>query len=319
MAPWISHLSDAVRRRVQTLDAAHLDLLFQQALAAMDRGDAQALQQLLARHPELSRERLSRPGAWLREQIGSALDGFFRAPYLLWFVAEDPPRRGQLPANIAELARSIIDAARRNSGRVQEQIDHALRLVSWSWVARDANVQIPLIDVLIDAGADPHGNPDNALVNGNHAAAEHLVRRGAQLTLSTALCLERWEEGARLASEAAPPARQLALVLAALNGRAEAVARLLAYGVDVNEPSSELYSHGAPLHHAVCSGSLETVQVLVDAGASIERADTVYHGTPIDWAEYYREQHAGSARAQQYAAIAAYLRSRPRATPPADS
>jgi peptide-methionine (S)-S-oxide reductase len=313
MAPWISHLSDAVRRRVQTLDAAQLDLLFQQALTALDKGDATALQQLLARHPQLTRERLNQPGAWLREQVGSALDGFFRAPYLLWFVAEDPPRRGRLPDNIAELARLIIAAARRNSGRVQEQLDHALRLVSWSWIARDANVQIPLIDVLVDAGADPHGNPDNALVNGNWAAAEHLVARGAQLTLSSAMCLERWDDAARLVAESTPATRQLALVLAALNGRTQAVARLLSYGVDVNEPSSELYSHGAPLHHAVGSGSLATVQVLVEAGASIDREDTIYHGTPIDWAEYYGEQHAGSVRAQQYAAIAAYLRAQPRA------
>ena len=308
MSPWISDLSDAVRRRVQTLDSAQLDLLFQQAVAAIDRGDAVALKQLLGRHPKLARERLPAPGAWLRDQVGAALDDFFRAPYLLWFVAEDPPRRGRLPANIADLARLIIDAMRQNGDDVREPIDYALRLVSWSWIARESNVQIQLIDVLLDAGADPRGNPENALVNGNVTAAEHLVERGAELTLPTALCLGRWDDVARLAPASNQTVRQFALVLASLNGRAEAVAQLLSLGVAVNEPSSELYAHGTPLHHAVSSGSLATVKVLVAAGASVDREDALYHATPVGWAEYYEEQHAGSARAQGFSAIAAYLR-----------
>lgn len=309
MSGWLERVSDAVRRQVQALDAAPIDELFQQAVDALDRGDESALRQLLAQHPRLARERLHAPGTWLREQVGNALDGFFRAPYLLWFVAEDPPRRGRLPSNIAELAQLIVAAARRG-GAVQEQVDYALRLVSWSWIARDSGVQIPLIDVLLAAGATPHGNPDNALVNGNIAAAEHLVQRGAEVTLGTAACLERWDDVARLAPHSAPPVLQFALVLAALNGRAEAVARLLGHGADPHEPSRELYAHGTPLHHAVCSGSLETVDVLLAAGASLDAQDSIHHGTPIGWAEYYAEQHAGSERGTRYAEIAAHLKER---------
>ena len=32
-------------------------------------------------------------------------DGFFKDPYLLWFVTEDAVRTGQLPANVAAVAR----------------------------------------------------------------------------------------------------------------------------------------------------------------------------------------------------------------------
>jgi len=34
----------------------------------------------------------------------------------------------------------------------------------------------------------------------------------------------------------------------------------------------DVYAHGTPLHHAVSSGSLEAVQVLVEAGREGERA-----------------------------------------------
>src|SRR5207245_371241 len=85
-------------------------------------------------------------------------------------------------------------ARREGASSLQEQLDYALTLVSWSWIARESGVQIELIDVLVDAGAATDGNPGNALVNGNFDAASHLVERGATLTLRTALCLGRGVE-----------------------------------------------------------------------------------------------------------------------------
>jgi peptide-methionine (S)-S-oxide reductase len=288
-----------------------LDRLFRDAVAAIDAGDVPALNGLLAEHPELLHDRLEAPGAWLRELVGDALDGFFRRPYLLWFVAEDPVRTGRLPGNIAEVARAIIQAARREGVEsLQEQLDYALSLVSWSWVARECGVQIELIDVLVDAGASADGNPDNALVNGNVAAAEHLVARGARLTLATALCLERWDDVARLGPETSARDRQFAFVLAALRGNAEALRRMIELGVDVNEPSADLYCHGTPLHHAVCSGALEAVRVLVEGGADLHRPDTAWHATPLGWAEHYAEEPGTGERRRDYPEIAAYLRAR---------
>jgi hypothetical protein len=285
------------------------DSLFRHAVAAIDGGDLAAVERLIAEHPRLVHERLEAPGAWLRDQVGRALDGFFARPYLLWFVAEDPVRNGKLPPNIAAVANVIIQAARREgAGNLQEQLDYALTLVSWSWIARECGVQLELIDVLVDDGARPDGNPDNALVNHNVDAARRLVERGAPLTLATALCLERWDDVDRLGPAANPGQRQFALVLAALNGGAEALRRMVSLGVDINRPSPELYSHGTPLHHAVCSGSLESVQVLVESGADLQAKDTAWEGTPLGWAEYYIEQNRGEARGESYAAIADYLR-----------
>jgi len=269
-------------------DTGTFESLFRQAVDAIDAGDADRLEKILDAHPQLAGERLRSPGSWLRDQIGCALDSFFKDPYLLWFVSEDAVRNNSLPKNIALIAGIIIQKAKsEKASSLQEQLDYALKLVSWSWVARECNVQLVLMNLLINEGALIDGISDEALVNGNFAAAEYLLDRGAKPSLPTSLCLQRWKEADELAKSAAPEQKQLCLVLAALNGKAKAVARVIGYGqIDVNKPSEHLYSHATALHHAVWSGSMETVKVLVEAGARLDIKDTIYDGTPLGWAEY---------------------------------
>jgi peptide-methionine (S)-S-oxide reductase len=299
------------------MDPNKLDQLFYEAVALIDAGDLGRLESFLTTNPIVAQERLAEPGPWLCDKFGGKLPGFFQRPYLLWFVAEDPVRAGRLPKNIEQMAHAIIESVRREkSANLQEQLDYALRLVSWSTVARKCGVQIKLIDVLADAGASLAGHPDNALVNGNIAAAEHLVRRGSSLTLATALCLGRWADVQSLAVSAGGPEQQFALVLAALNGKAEALRQMIRLGVDINAPSQDLYSHGTPLHHAVCSGSIEAVQALVEAGANLHAPDTAWHGTPLGWALHYVEEKKQAEERACYEKIATYLRQRI-AEPPA--
>jgi Ankyrin repeats (3 copies) len=290
-------------------DPEILDSLFREAVSAVDAGDVTTLDRLLAVHPRLVRDRLVSPGAWLRDKVGRALDVFFQQPYLLWFVAEDPVRNGNLPTNIAHVARTIIQVMQRE-GVVsqQEQLDYALRLVAWSGVACECGVQIELMDVLIDAGASPDGISDSALVNRHVTAAEHLIERGAKLTLATALCLGRWDDVRRLAQTASAREKQMSLVLAALNGNAAALATMIGLGVDLNAPSEDLYSHATPLHHAVCSGSLDAVKVLVEAGAELRTRDKAEDATPLGWAEYYQGEKKREEDVKRYAEIAGYLR-----------
>lgn len=292
-------------------DVDSLDARFREAVGAIDAGSIRRLDQIITATPSLVRDRLVSPGPWLRDKVGAALDGFFQRPYLLWFVAEDPVRNGTLPGNIAAVAQLIIDAARRESlSNLQEQLDYALTLVSWSWIARQHDVQLALIDVLLDAGAAFDGNQNNALVNGNFAAAEHLVKRGAPLTLEVALCLGWSNDVDRLLPTTSDDQKQFAFVLSALHGKADALHRLIAAGADVNAPSAGLYSHGTPLHHAVSSGSLEAVKVLVEAGANLDAKDHAWGGTPLGWAEYYLSGGQRTSPEKQYAQIAAYLRTR---------
>lgn len=283
---------------------------FEAAVLAIDSGDVARLERMLAADPSLVRERLESPGEWLRAQVGDALDGFFERPYLLWFVAEDPVRNGTLPPNIAHVARAIIGAAKRaNVENLQEQLDYALALVCWSPVAPRCGVQLQLLDALLDAGASPQGGPDNALVNGNGDAAEHLLTRGAPLTLATAVVLGRHDDAARLAREASADERQRAFVLAALRGSDDGLRLLLAAGVDVSRPSPDLYAHATPLHHAVWSGALPAVRALVEAGADLDVLDTANDSTPLGWAEYGASTASSAEQAASFASIAAYLRS----------
>ncbi|HET7559837.1 MAG TPA: ankyrin repeat domain-containing protein, partial [Limnochordia bacterium] len=72
-------------------------------------------------------------------------------------------------------------------------------------------------------------------------------------------------------------------------------------GIDIDAVSPDLYAHATPLHHAVYSGSLEAVRVLVEAGARLDVRDTAYRSTPLGWAEHSRGKPS-------YDEIADYLR-----------
>jgi peptide-methionine (S)-S-oxide reductase len=285
------------------------DERFYEAVTAIDAGDIERLQRLLDAYPSLATDRLEGTPEWLKRQVGDAATGFFNRPYLLWFVAEDPVRNGRLPPNVADLIRLIVAAARRsNAATLQDQLDSTLRLVCWSGVAADAGLQLGMIDALIDEGAAPAKNQNNALVNGHVAAAAHLLFRGATPTLGAALCLERWDEAERLNAAATPEIRQFSLVLACLNGKSVGVEWILARGASPQDPSADLYAHGTPLHHAVCSGSLETVKALVKAGADPRQRDSAWNGTALGWAEHYVEESADPQRCFRYAEIVTYLR-----------
>ena len=242
--------------------------MFAEAVGAIDRGDLGALRALLAEHPEL-----------LTQRLENGRDDYFARPYLLWFVAENPIRHGTLPANIVEIAQALLDAG-------AEGRDYTLALVVSGQVSRECGVQLELIDVLVEGGADPNCL-DTALAHRENAAAERLLAHGARPTLVAAACLGREFD----AAAATPEERQIALAGAALHGRAQALRDLIAAGIEdinaFNPPG--WHAHSTALHSAVDSGSSEAVDVLLAAGADRTIKDTLFHGTPDDWFQYLNE------------------------------
>ena len=280
-------------------DPSGLDRRFRSAVAAIDAGDAVGLDDLIRRAPALVHARLESPGAWLRDAVGSALEGYFARPYLVWFVAGNPVRRERLPAGILAATRTILDALQHeNVAAMREQLDHALELVATGRVPRESGVQIELIDLLLDRGARP-GSLDAVLGERELAAARHLVERGAPVSLAAALCLELDAEADRLLARASPDGLQAALTAAAINGKASALQRLVERGADPSRTSSRIHPHASALHHAVFSGSLCAVRVLVESGGDVSARDRGYGATPLGWAE-----HGGHEE------IASYLRAR---------
>jgi peptide-methionine (S)-S-oxide reductase len=83
---------------------------------------------------------------------------------------------------------------------------------------------------------------------------------------------------------------------------------LIDLGVDLNAYSSGFYTHATPLHHAVCSGSLEGVRVLVEAGAELGTRDKGFQSTPLGWAEHYLGDAKDEETVKRYGKIATYLR-----------
>jgi hypothetical protein len=281
------------------------DPLFREAVEAIDAGDMTALENLLQQHPKLIATRLHYPEGY-----------YFKDPYLLWFVADNPIRMEKLPPNIVDITSLLIETVKRQApDSLQLQLDYTLALVATGRIPREYGVQIAMMDRLIDAGAKP-GDGLGALAHGNLEAAAHLLQRGGNLILAVAVGLDRVDDATWLVPIAGKAELLTALTVAAFYGNEKMIAFLLGNGADPNcYPAKEtgFHTHATPLHQAVYSGSLASVKLLVDAGAKLDMKDKVYQGTPLGWAEYMpTEDGYDDAAKQNFAIIAAYLREKSR-------
>jgi len=269
------------------------------AIAAIDSGNTTELKDLICQYPRLASDRLH-----------NHEEGYFKDPFLLWFVADNPIRTGKLPGNIMEITRELIDAVNSNAPYTyQYQIDCTLGLVASGRIPRECGVQLEMIDLLLDAGASP-GSAMTALTNGNLEAAQHLVNRGAKLTLAVAVCLEHNGDIADLAAMASANEKTTALAAAAFYGKAEMIERLLEMKIDPNgfpDADSGFHSHATALHQAVSSGSLACVKLLVETGAKPDVRDKLFDGTPLDWANYLLRDAADEKLKKNFSLIEDYL------------
>ena len=256
------------------------DATFRRAVELLDAGDVAGLRAHLNQHPNLVRQHVAFEGG-----------NYFRYPTLLEFVAENPVRHGTLPDNIVRLAKVILDA-----GVEQSALNETLMLVSTGSVPRECRMQLPLIDLLCDHGADPNSAIHAAALHGELEAVNALIGRGARIDLPVAAALGRIEDARRLLPYTNSENRHLALALAAQFGHVEIVRLLLDAGENPNRYNPVGgHSHTTPLHQAAGAGHDELVRLLVERGARLDLKDILWRATPADWA-----RHAGRTEIEVY-------------------
>jgi hypothetical protein len=258
------------------------DAAFRRAVDLLDAGNVEGLRAHLKQHPNLVHQRVLFEGG-----------NYFRNPTLLEFVAENPIRHGTLPSNIVEVARVLLDAGAKQG---QAEMNETLGLVCSGRVPREFRVQLPLIDLLCDYGADPNSAMAAALPHAEFEAANALIRRGARIDLLVAAALGRIDDARRLLSDAVDEERHRALALASQFGHAEVVRLLLDAGEDPNRYNPVgFHGHSTPLHQAAGAGHGEVVRLLVERGARLDAMDTLWQGTPAGWA-----RHGGRTQLEEY-------------------
>lgn len=259
------------------------DATFRRGVELLDAGDAAGLRAHLRRHPNLGHQRVVFEGG-----------NYFCNPTLLEFVAENPVRRGTLPPNIVQVTQVILEA-----GVERSALNETLALVCSGRVSRECRVQLPLIDLLCAHGADTDSAIQAAAVHGEFEAVNALIQRGARLSLPVAAALGRTDDARRLIPSADSQSRHCGLAVASQFGHAEIVRALLDAGEDPSRYNPVgFHSHSTPLHQAALAGHEDVVRLLVERGAKLDWKDTLWQGTPADWA-----RHEGRA------AVEAFLRS----------
>jgi ankyrin repeat protein len=270
---------------------------FFQAVEAITTGDELALSALLQAHPTLIHERT--PDA-------------HRAT-LLHYIGANGVEPQRSPKNAPAIARILLKAGAEPDAlaSIYGTLDTTLCLIVTSCVPYVAGVQATLVDVLIDHGANVDGvNEDGsplgcALLFGYTQSAERLVLRGARVDnliyaaglgrtdvvrrmlatgTGTDTILRRTDDRAGRFSFPIPrdaDAREVAMIVAAMHGRLEALRVFLDHGIDVNAAP---YRNQTALHYAAHLGRVPIVDELLARGADTTVIDTQTNQTPAEWA-----------------------------------
>ncbi|MDQ0463329.1 ankyrin repeat protein [Caulobacter ginsengisoli] len=251
------------------------DRTFRKAIAAIHAGDIARLGALLDAEPWLLRERIVEPDCYRQ----AARQQYFLDPKLFWFIANNPRLAPALPANIVEIAQAMI--AR---GVDKSDLTYALELVMTGASVREQGQQLPLMRVLLEAGAEPSASGvDMSLAHGELEAVGALVAAGAPLTASIAAATGQAEALKTLLSKASAADLQMALALAVINGQTDAARTALEAGADPNR-FMPVHAHSLPLHQAALSENIDLLALLVAYGARTDIPDKLWSGTPLDWA-----------------------------------
>lgn len=279
---------------------------FDLAIKAIDAADLGQLGQLIDEDPQLVHRR--------SEREDPPYDGYFRHATLLHHCAGNPSR-APMPETITAVVQLLLDRGAEVDAVTEFHDDWSwttLGLVASSGPASEHGLAEPLIDQLLDAGADINFNNGLNLYgafihSGNCPAlgevATMLLKRGAQLDLGYAAALgeieaidyyadhpESYSRYRPKRNRMQSPTRQQqldeALVIAAMSSRVDSIDRLLHWGANLSGTAPIHAEQPAALHAAIWTGSLTTVQALIERGADPRQRDTTHDTSATGWAEY---------------------------------
>jgi len=264
--------------------------LFESAVEAIFNGDLTRLSALLREEPALVKARSMRQHcATLLHYIGANGVEYYRGHY---------------PANAVEMVKILLAAGAEVDAEADMYHGGAttLGLVATSIHPTRAGVMYPLLEALLDGGADidrpgAAGNGQCAvngcLANGRPEAADFLARRGAMLDLEGASGVGRldvvrsfFNEDGSLRASAIKVQMDRGFIWACEYGQTAVVEFLLGKGADPAAPMDGMNS----LHWAVMGGHLDTIKLLIDRNVSVE-TENVYGGTALSTAFWATVNH----------------------------
>src|SRR5688500_2767986 len=110
------------------MNKASLNDAFRNAVHAIDEGNIAVLTEILSKNPEL-----------LNERFFNSEEGYFKDPYLFYFVAYNPVRDEKMPANILAVTGFLIERLKANNTiNLQDQLDYTLGLVATGRIPKES-------------------------------------------------------------------------------------------------------------------------------------------------------------------------------------
>jgi len=266
--------------------SAIADASFRAAVDAIHAGDVAALERLLDAEPRLLHDRIVGPQVY---RVRKRHD-YFGDPKLFWFIANNPALVERMPPNVLEIARAMIER-----GVDEADLDYALELTMTSAAAREQGHQLPLVRLLLEAGAK--ATPGALVMTAAHkelGAVRAAIENGGPITAPIAAALGDDAALRVLVASANPDDVQTAFALAVINGHVEAARVALDAGADVNA-FLPVHSHSTALHQAANDDDVALIELLLSRGARKDVRDTLWDSTPLGWAIFLGRDAARAA------------------------
>jgi ankyrin repeat protein len=258
---------------------------FEAAVDAIVTGDIDTLHALLQEHPELATARSTRAhrGTLLHYVSANGVEGY----------------RQKTPPNIVAITRLLLAAGADVNAKAEcyGKNDDAVGLTATSVHPHNAGVMIPMLETLVNAGADIRSHDGGSgiiracLANGQRQAARWLMQHGAHMDLAEAGGMGRLDV---VKAFVAPDGtlrngatrRQLVegfKYACGYGNNVAVISYLLEAGVDAGVHGDD----GATgLHWAAYGGNAELVELLLRHRAKVDVRETTHGGVPLDWALY---------------------------------